>query len=254
MIQLHSLILYLDSLLEASAFKDSAINGLQVETSNSTIRKVAYAVDSGLSVIKRAVEIEADILIVHHGLFWGQEIPPIRNTLGRKMELLMKHGCSLYASHLPLDGHPEIGNGAVLARFFGLNSIQPYCEFGGRAVGARGSFKKEVELSSVVEKARELVGAIEPLVLPFGKPKITNVGVVTGSGSFAITSCAKDGLDLLISGEPKQEAFHLAKELRINAIFAGHYATETVGVSALAKRIEKDFDVTSEFINEPTGI
>lgn len=253
MAQLNSVISCLDSLLRSGEFADSAYNGLQVDGGESDVRLVAYAVDSGLSVIEAAVKAEADLLIVHHGLMWGGE-QAVVGPYGKKVELLMRHHCSLYASHLPLDAHREVGNGFELARHIGLENLEPFCQYKGQMIGAKGMSQKSQPLEKFIELAKTIPGALEPVVLPFGKREIQRVGIVTGSGSFAIHSAAQDGLDLLISGEAKQEAYHLAKELKVNAIFAGHYATETFGVSALARRLQKDFDVKTIFIDEPTGI
>lgn len=253
MAQLNSIISCLDSLLTPSQFADSAFNGLQVDGGESDIRLVAYAVDAGLSVIESAVKAEADLLIVHHGLMWGAQ-QAVVGPYGKKVELLIRHRCSLYASHLPLDAHREVGNGFELARFIGLENLEPFCQYKGQMIGAKGMVPRGQPLERFVELARSIPGAPNPVVLPFGKKEIQRVGIVTGSGSFALQSAAEDGLDLLLSGEAKQEAYHLAKELKINAIFAGHYATETFGVSALARRLQKDFDVKTIFIDEPTGI
>ena len=253
MAQLTSIIGYVDNLLQPKLFNDSALNGLQVDAGEGTIRIVAYAVDAGLSVIERAIAEEAQLLIVHHGLFWGK-VHPISGAFGEKIKILLKQRCSLYASHLPLDASLEVGNGVELARFFGLKQIEGFCEYNGKMVGAKGILEKPVELEYFTERAAGMVGLAGPLVLPFGNREIRRVGIVTGSGAFAITPCQQEGLDLLISGEPKQEVYHQARELHMNALFLGHYATEIFGVRALAQRLEENFDVRTFFINEPTGI
>lgn len=253
MAQLISVVSYLDSLLTPGAYKDAAHNGLQVDGGQSDVRTIAYAVDSGLSVLEAAAKAEANLLIVHHGLLWGGE-QPVTGIYGKKIETLIRHRCSLYASHLPLDAHREVGNGFELARFLRLENLESFCEYKGQQIGARGTCGRGRDLEYFVDLAKTIPGATEPLILPFGKKEIQKVGIVTGSGSFGILAAHADGLDLLISGEAKQEAYHLAKELKVNAIFAGHYATETYGVAALARRLQKDFDVKTIFIDEPTGI
>lgn len=135
----------------------------------------------------------------------------------------------------------------------GLTDLEGFLEYKGGFIGAKGRIKS-TSMDYFSKKLSSIAGAKEPLVLPFGKEKIASVAIVTGSGAFAISSAAKEGIDLFISGEPKQEAYHLAKELKINVIFAGHYATETFGVAALAKKVADKFDVKTLFINEPTGI
>lgn len=252
MVKLSSVTSFLNSLLCPERFKDVAFNGLQVESGSAEVKKVAVAVDSGLSVIEKAVAAKADLLIVHHGLFWGGSLP-IVGPMAKKVELLQSNKCSLYASHLPLDAHTEVGNGYELARFFGLSNLEGFCEYSGSLIGARGTCEPR-SVDSFVAQARTMLGAKEPLVLPFGKSSVRSVGIVTGSGAFGVKAAAEAGLDLYISGEPKHEVYHLAKEIQVSAIFAGHYATETFGVRALARRLEKDFDLETVFIDETSGI
>jgi dinuclear metal center YbgI/SA1388 family protein len=253
MAQLNTITAFLNTLLSPQLFKDVALNGLQVESSTTEVKKVAVAVDSGLSVIEKAVEQKANLLVVHHGLFWGGA-SAITGALAKKIEALQKNGCSLYASHLPLDAHLEVGNGAEAARFFGLEELEGFCSYNGSLIGVRAVCNKPRSIDSFVTEAKKLTGARKPLVLPFGKEKIQTVGIVTGSGSFGVTAAADAGLDLYISGEPKHEVYHLAKELKMNAIFAGHYATETFGVRALGAKIEKQFALPIVFIDEASGI
>ena len=234
-------------------FKDVSLNGLQVDSGRATISKVVIAVDSGLSVIQKAVQEEADLLIVHHGLFWS-EAQALIGPFGDKIRTLFEGKCSLYASHLPLDAHHDVGNNFELARFFELDRIQPFGDYKGQFIGAEGMTKTPSTLQNFVDRCRAMPGAITPLVLPFGPSKIEKVAFLSGSGVSAMREAGEKGIDLFISGEPKQEAYHIAKELNLNAIFAGHYATETFGVKALARVIEKDFEIKTSFIDEPTGI
>lgn len=253
MAQLTTIIEFLDSFLNIRDYRDSSLNGLQVQTSRNTVRKVAVAVDSGLSIIEQACKTGAELLIVHHGLFWGHE-QPISGILGRKIELLMSNGCSLYSAHLPLDGNLEVGNGVELAKFFKLEQITGFCCLDGQFVGAQGVLQKPATIDDICQIGIQMSGATTPLVLPFGKKEIRKIGIVSGSGSMAIETCASSDIDLLISGEPKQSAYHLAKELCVNALFFGHYATETFGVRAVGKLLSERYEVESTFIDEPTGI
>lgn len=253
MAKLQTLISYLDTLLDSNNFNDLALNGLQVESQRTDVDKVAFAVDSGLSIMQKAIDSGAQLLVVHHGLFWG-EVKALRGAFGAKLELMFKNHLSLYASHLPLDANTEVGNAFELARHIELKNLASFFEYRGKTIGAKGRFAKARPLASIEEALLPLRGNKAALTLNFGKSLIETVGIVTGSGSSAIASASAEGLDLLLSGEPKQDAYHLAKELKLNVIFAGHYATETFGVKALAKRIGKDFDVSTIFIDEDTGI
>jgi dinuclear metal center YbgI/SA1388 family protein len=244
---------FLDELLNTPLFRDDSQNGLQVESKPVKIKRVAVAVDSGLSIINKAIKLKCQLLIVHHGIFWNK--PYLLNgILGKKIRLLLESGCSLYASHLPLDSHLKYGNAAQLAKFLEIGELKPFCLYHSNYVGVKGVSKKLTSLRELSERSKKLTGSIEPIVLPFGKKDIKNIGIVTGSGSFALEDCANEGLDVLISGEAKQSVYHTAKELGINAIFAGHYATETFGVIELGKVLEKKFKVKSLLIDEPTQI
>ncbi len=256
MVKLHSITTYLNSLLEPSAYKDAAYNGLQVEAANENIAKVGVAVDAASSIFEQAAEKDCDLLIVHHGLFWGGHLQPITGRLGSKIRYLLDKNISLYASHLPLDANKEVGNGYELARLLNLEKLEPFCEYEGKLIGVKGQFPSPLTLEEIVELSAALPGRAQTpdTLFAFGPERMTSVGVVTGSGSFAIEACANEGLDLLISGEPKHEAYHLTKELGKNALFLGHYATETTGVRAIAKRLERDFDVQTVFLDEPTGV
>jgi dinuclear metal center YbgI/SA1388 family protein len=251
--ELAEIIRYLDTLLEPSIYSDVAMNGLQVDSGRSTIKRLAVAVDSGLSVIEEAIRFKADLLIVHHGMFWGEPLA-VRGAHALKLRHLLTGGCSLYASHLPLDGNREAGNGFELGRYLELSDLAPFYQYKGATIGAQGRFSKPLKIDEIAAKCRNMTGASDPLVLPFGVPDISTVGIITGSGASALEYCAHNRIDLLISGEPKHSAFHDARELGINAIFAGHYATETFGVRALARRLEKQFNLESVFIDIPSGI
>lgn len=253
MANLQEINTYINELLETPAYPDSSANGLQVESSNTEIKTIALAVDSGLSVIKESINQNADLLIVHHGLFWGsQEL--IINSFGKKVETLLNNNCSLIAQHLPLDGNREVGNGAELAKFLGLQEIEGFWPIEDQFIGVKGKLKTPQDINYFIEKAKNLIGAIKPFTLEFGKDKIINCAIATGSGDSAIPFCNKEEFDLFISGEPKQDSYHKTKEQEINAIFMGHYATETFGVIALGKKLEDKFGIKTIFIDEPTGI
>ncbi len=253
---------FLDQLLTPERYTDSAINGVQVDGMNpnsenghsdSNSVTVAFSVDAGLSCIESAIRAKADLLVVHHGLFWG-ESQPVVGPNAKKLLGLLSHNCTLYASHLPLDGHLVVGNGAELLRTIGARDITPFVFYKGSFVGAQGRLEKPLPIESIAEKARTFEGCTNVTILPFGARTISTIGCVTGSGTFGIPEAQKSGLDLFLSGEPKHEAYHLAKELGISAVFAGHYATETFGLRALSRLIEEKFFVRTIFIEEPTGI
>jgi len=263
MTQLPHLVQYLDGLLETPTYRDSSLNGLQVETSSQEITKAAFAVDAAEATILKAAEAGAQLLVVHHGLFWtgsGQSGGPLTGILARKIELLMRSGISLYVSHLPLDGNMTLGNNVELARYFGAERLEPFCEYAGSTIGCKGVLPAPVPLEALVARARELVKGTKsaanglPLTINFGPQLISSIGFVSGSGSLALGTVAAEHLDLLISGEAKHEAYHLARELKVNALFCGHYRTETFGVAALQRRLEKEFNLSTLFVEHDSGI
>jgi dinuclear metal center YbgI/SA1388 family protein len=251
---LQSLVTSLDQVLDTRGFQDTSLNGLQVDGGRAQVATVAVAVDSGLSVLRAATEKGADLLIVHHGLFWGQA-QPLTGVFGEKIRQLLTKGCSLYASHLPLDGHSELGNAVQLGQSIGLTGIEPFGLYGQRTIGCRGQFSEPAAIETIADRMKEFPGALtQPLVIPAGKTTIRSVAVVTGSGCSLIDQAAAAGVDLFLSGEPKHGAYHDLKEAKLSAVFAGHYCTETFGVRALATFLKERFRVETIFIDEPSGI
>jgi dinuclear metal center YbgI/SA1388 family protein len=252
----HEITTFLDAKLRLVDYKDHSLNGVQVEAdhgNSATVTLVAGAVDAALSTIDAAAERGAQLLVVHHGLFWGR-CEPISGVLGRRIQSLIRSGCSLYAAHLPLDGDLELGNAALLARYLELNQITPAFLEGGQTIGVVAAPKKPLPRQTLVASLERLRTGHPALCLPFGSDQIKKIGIVTGSGSSFIMEALRLGCDTFISGEPKQSVYHEAKDLGINAIFAGHYATETFGVRAVLKSLEQKFGVATEFIAEETGI
>jgi dinuclear metal center YbgI/SA1388 family protein len=248
---------YLDVLLEIKSYEDSSLNGLQVDA-DSPVRRIGYSVDSGLEVFKRAVNQDIDFLIVHHGLFW-EGCGRINGLCGEKIRTLILNKCSLYASHLPLDGNIEFGNAAMLGKFLELKKIKPDFYYRKQAIGISGEFVKPLSLIAIEKRISSIRHYTRELLLPFGTDAIQSVLIVTGSGTEAIPYAAgHNGLnkkyDLLITGEPKHSAFHMANELKINVLFAGHYATEIFGVEAVAYHLAEKFGLEAVFIDIPTGI
>ncbi len=253
MAQLEAIVQYLNQLLDPLTFQDSSYNDLQVDSGQNDVSLIAFSVDAGLSVIEKAIQEKAQLLCVHHGLLWG-ELGAVSGTFGKKIRTLIQGGCSLYASHLPLDANREVGNNYELARFYGLEGVEQFAPYHGQLIGAKGFCPAPLPMEYFVQKSRELPGASEPHVLSFGKNEITSVGIVSGGAADSVHDAARDNLDLFITGEPRHDIWHVAKELGINVIFAGHYATETAGILALKSKLEKDLGIGTVFIHEPTGM
>ena len=251
---LHSIATRLDQLLNTSSYADMAVNGLQVESPTLQVRKVGFAVDAGYSVIEAAADAQCNLLVVHHGILWGGS-PPIVGPLARKLHLCMTRGVSLYAAHLPLDGHLELGNAAQLASLLGVTEVSPCFLYKGASIGIRGSFPTPRTPHEIAAQVCQYEGALQPpLILPFGPKEVRTIGIATGAATSVIPECASLGIDLLLTGESKQEAYHAAKEHNVSLICMGHYASETFGVRALERVLQRDFRVETLWISEPTGI
>ena len=231
---------------------DSSANGLQVQTTKTELRRIAFAVDASRESFRRAVEWSADLLFVHHGLFWGT-VSRITGNLYIRLRYLIEHDLALYAAHLPLDMHPTLGNNSVLSRRIGLTETIPFAKYKGVCIGYWGSLPEE---SSISDLAMTLSKGEERslTLLPFGPEIIRKVGVVSGGGSFALNEALNLGLDLFITGEPSHTMYHECMEEKLNVIFGGHYLTETGGVEELSRMIAETTECETVFIDIPTGL
>lgn len=230
---------------------DASVNGIQVENSGE-IEKAAFAVDASVETIDEAASRDADLLVVHHGIVWGS----IERLTGQgydRFRRLVENDIALYVSHLPLDAHGEIGNNAVLIRELGGSPDEGFGEIGGRDVGYVGELDEGVGFEEFVERVESVTG-FDPDVLGFGDDKVERVAVLTGAGGGHIDEAADVDADVFVSGEPKHRAYHDAKEHGVNAVFAGHYHTETFGVRELQRVVEEEFGVATTFIDAPTSV
>lgn len=250
---LSELTQYLDGYLRLRDVKDAreALNGLQVDRSRPEVARVAAAVDVCQATVEMAAAAGADLLLVHHGLFWGG-LRPLTGPLYRRLGALLRHDIALYSAHLPLDCHPEVGNNAVLARRLGVELKGEFGDYRGENIGVWGEV--DVPRDRLAQKVAEVLGTTPPRVLPFGPEVSRRVGIVTGAGGELIAQAAAAGLDTYITGEGQHWTFFDAEELGINVMYAGHYATETVGVQALAAHLESRFGVPWQFLDHPTGL
>ncbi len=250
-VRLDEITSYLDGFLRVSEVRDSrnALNGLQV-TNDGDIERFAVAVDACQATIDAAADSGADLLIVHHGLFWGG-LEPITGRHGRRLRALIRRGVALYAAHLPLDVHPEVGNNAVLARQLGVSDTEPFGEYEGQAIGVMGSL--HVARDTLAARVADVLGAV-PKVIAGGPVTVGRIGIVTGGGGDLITQAAHAGVDTYLTGEGKHHTYFDAEELGVNVIYAGHYATETVGVKALAHHVADRFGLPWNFLDHPTGL
>jgi dinuclear metal center YbgI/SA1388 family protein len=251
MVKVESLLHFLDSLFDPGTFPDypHALNGLQVQGPEH-VSHIGAAVDASERTLLEAAERGVDFLLVHHGLFWGG-LGPLTGARQRKVKTLLEAPMALYSLHLPLDAHPVFGNCALLGAALGLSHAGGFAAFEGAEIGWWG--KRETDRSRLQDATSNAVaGPVR--TIPGGPERISRVGVLTGSGASALTEAAGLGLDALVTGEAAHHHFHEAMELGVNLLLAGHYATETFGVKALAEHLSGEFDLPWEFLDLPTGL
>ena len=248
---LSSIVGYCDRLLRTARVQDyeRAANGLQVEN-DGKVSRLAAAVDASLSTVRLAVAAKADLLLVHHGLFWG----PAHPWTGRRYQLLrclLDHNLAVYSSHLPLDAHPKLGNNVLLGRALGLRNLRPFFLDHGQPIGFRA--RARIGRAKLAARLGRVSGAA-PLVIPGGPEVCRRIGVVSGGAGEEIRRAAEGGVDTFITGEGPHWTYALAQDLGLNVLYAGHYATETFGVKALAAALSRRFKLPWTFLDYPTGL
>ncbi len=248
---LRALIAWLDDYLQILAFKDPSLNGLQIE-GRDEIKRVAVAVDCTLATIQDAVNAKADLLIVHHGLFWRDPVA-LRGPMGRRVRTAMEAGLSIYAAHLPLDAHPEVGNNIVLAQALALKEIERFGEYDGQPIGFKGRLPVPISLQDLADNIQKTTGEI-CLVHGGGPAMIRTIGIISGGAAGEIPAASAAGLDAFITGEPSHAHFADPFEYGVNAIFCGHYESEVFGVRALGVKLEDTFGLPWQFLHLPTGL
>lgn len=244
-------VTYLDSYLHLQHVPDDAraLNGLQVANSGR-LGLIAAAVDACQATIDAAAARGAGLLLVHHGLFWGG-IEPLTGRHGSRIRKLIESDLAVYSAHLPLDCHSDVGNNPLLARGLGIRDPVPFGEFQGVRIGVMGDLSlHRDQLVSAVGRLLQTT----PRLLATGPEQVNRVAVVTGAGASHIGEAKEAGADTLITGEGSHHSYFEAEELGINVVYAGHYATETFGVKALASHLSGRFQAPWEFVDHPTGL
>jgi len=252
-VKLESVVQYLDEYLAVARHPDypHALNGLQVGGPDQ-VRHILAAVDASEASITEAIRRQGDLLIVHHGLFWDG-LRPLTGRLLRRVRPLLSGEVALYSCHLPLDGHPEVGNNALLARALGIALEGRFAAYQGTEIGWHGALPTAVEPARLAALVESAVGGSVRL-LAGGPARVERVGVVTGDGASVVREAASLGLHALVTGEASHHTYFDAQELGIHVVLAGHYATETFGVKALAAHLAERFELTWDFVDLPTGL
>jgi dinuclear metal center YbgI/SA1388 family protein len=245
-----AIVSLLDKTLRTSDIPDSSVNGLQVE-GVAEVTRVGLAVDACLEAYRLAHEKGCQMVVAHHGIIWDGGIRSITGPFHRQVEFLIDNDINLYASHLPLDMHPTLGNNIAMAKALSLKNIQPFGAYKGSYIGFEGYLPKAETVKSIAEAVKRVFGG--PLsVLPFGPQKIWRVAVVSGRGTASLPEAIEKKIDLFVTGEPIHENHHTALEGNINVVYGGHYHTEKSGVLALGEFLNKKFGIEAVFLDVPT--
>lgn len=246
-----TLVKHCDALLRTERMEDydGAVNGLQV-ANHGSVTRIAATVDASLATVRLAIAARADLLIVHHGLFWGPSHP----WTGKKYELLrllVENDLAVYSSHLPLDAHPRLGNNAQLCAALGLKRLRPFFKSHGQTIG----FRTQASISRTeLELRLARATGTKPRLIPGGPEICRRIGVVTGGAGGDLQQAAVEGVDTFVTGEGPHWTYALAEELGLNVLYGGHYATETYGVKALASHLAQKFKLPWKFLDHPTGL
>jgi dinuclear metal center YbgI/SA1388 family protein len=247
------IIAHLDRLLDVGSFSDLGPNGLQVPGSDE-VAKVVTGVSASGELIERAVAAGAQLVIVHHGLFWNFHPRALSPVLAARLRALFAAGVSLAGYHLPLDAHAEVGNNALLADGLGCDSRQPWGRHDGQAIGFCARFDGDgIDARELFSRVEALTGR-EPLVFDGGPDRVRSLGIVSGGAVGEFAEAVSDGLDAYLTGEVSEWVMTESREAGVHYISAGHYATETFGVRRLGELVAERFGVEHEFIDVPNPV
>ena len=241
------IVAFASELLQVDRFRDYGPVGLQVEGA-SEVEKIVCGVSASRELFAVASEHGAQMVLVHHGLFWASEQLVIDRRQKGRLRALFDSDLSLVAYHLALDAHPEIGNAVLLARELGIEPERVFDEF-----GAGGHLLEPVSGETFAARVEQKLGR-KPLAFLHGPEPVQSVAIVTGGGGSSLLAAAREGYDLFLTGEPKEPSLHAARELGIHFLAAGHYATERLGVQALAAKIGERFGTDWEFVELPNPV
>ncbi|MBF0309445.1 MAG: Nif3-like dinuclear metal center hexameric protein [Magnetococcales bacterium] len=247
MLSLHELSGYLHGFLRCAEIADYAPNGVQVGGREEVFR-LATGVSACMDLFRAAQDWQADLILVHHGLFWNKEPRVVTGHLRERLKFLLENDLTLMAYHLPLDCHPEVGNNAVLARLLELEPGKPFGRYQGTDLSRLGHWPTGLGIEAAAERLAAVCGG-QPLVLPFGPPLIRTVALCSGAAPELIREAREAGADLFISGEATEYLFHYAREEGIHFMAAGHHRTERFGVQALGAHLAERFALEHRFID-----
>jgi dinuclear metal center YbgI/SA1388 family protein len=247
MAQIGQLTHFLDELLTPEAFDDLGPNGLQVPGAEA-VERVVTGVTAQRALFQRAIEADAQLVLVHHGLFWRFHPIGLTPRLAERLRPLFKHDISLAGYHLPLDAHPEVGNNALLADALGASAHAPFTD-----VGRGAMFAEPVAAADLFARVAAVCGR-EPLVFDAGPDQVRRIAIVSGGAASRLDAAIAEGYDAFLTGEPKENVMADAREAGIHFIAAGHYATETFGIRALGDWLERRFGIEHVWADIPNPV
>ena len=246
------IVSFCDELLAVADFDDYCPNGLQVPGAE-LVERVVTGVSANLELLQAAVEQRAELVVVHHGLFWDRGSRALTPALAERLRIVLEHRISVCGYHLPLDAHAEIGNNALLCDGLGLEPGGRFAEIGGNAIGVIGLAADPISPGELAVRVGKLTGR-DPLAFEEGPAEVRSVGIVSGAAASSLEQAAALGLDAMITGEPNEPARATARESGIHFIAAGHHATETFGVRRLGELIAQKHAIVHNFIDIPNPI
>jgi dinuclear metal center YbgI/SA1388 family protein len=241
------IVQYANDLLDVVSYPDYGPMGMQVAGAEQ-VRKIVCGVSASRELFERAAGAGAQLVIVHHGLFWDNEPRQVDARMKGRLNALFQADLTLVAYHLALDAHPQLGNNALLARELGIAVEGPFA-----SIGVGGRLRTSEPIDSFVDRVHAVLER-KPLVFKYGPVVVERVAIVTGGGGGSLAEAAREGYDLFLTGEPQEPSLHAARELGIHFVAAGHYATERLGVQALAAHLAERFDVEWAFVELPNPV
>lgn len=245
------LLNFINNELASKSFEDDSHNGLQVE-GKKDIKSVLLSVSASLQLIKKAVDLKVDAIIVHHGLLWGKQ-QRITGVYAEKIRLLLENGINFFAWHLPLDAHRKLGNNINIIKLFPVSKIEPFGQYKKSKIGFKAKLKKSIPCEKIFTVIKEKINP-KALILPFGADRIKKIAVISGGGQGMFSQAVTEKVDLYITGEASEQCYEIAREEKIHFVAAGHYASEKFAIKALEKIIARKFKLKTFFYDSKNPI
>ena len=249
MVERDALVAALDSKLESALFQDYGPNGLQIEGS-AEVTSIITGVTASEALLREAVRRGAQMVVVHHGLYWGHTSPVLRGGLLKRVRVCLESNLSLVAYHLPMDRHEELGNNAPALKELGATDLEPFAAVKGAKIGWMGRFKEPLGRDEFLRRVQSLYGS-KPTMFLHGPAEVRTVGIVSGAGQGELMTAVNEHLDAFITGEISEHNLHTAKEEGIHHISVGHHASERMGPSCIAAWLARNFAVQAAFVDLP---